>query len=130
MSISICTGKLHRARVTEARLDYEGSITIDPLLMKEAGFEPFQLVHINSLSNAAHWETYIITGTPGKGEICMNGSPARLFYPGDLVVIMAFEQLTREEAAKVEQRVVHMDANNHVVRVEVKPAHKCHGKEC
>jgi aspartate 1-decarboxylase len=120
MSITVCTGKLHRARVTGARLDYEGSITIDPLLMKAAGIEPFQLVHVNSLANAAHWETYVIAGTPGQGEICLNGCPARLFQPGDYVIILSLEQLTRQEAAKIEHRVVYLDADNQVQQVVVK----------
>ena len=65
MSITVCTGKLHRVRVTGARLDYEGSITIDPVLMEAAGIQPYQVVHINSLANAAHWETYVIPGEAG-----------------------------------------------------------------
>jgi aspartate 1-decarboxylase len=122
MSLTICTGKLHRVRVTQAKLDYEGSITIDPVLMEAADIVPFQLVHVNNLSNAAHWETYVIPGKFGSGEICLNGSPARLYYPGDEVIIMAFEQMTRAEAAKVEQRVVHVDANNKPVRTVIKKA--------
>jgi aspartate 1-decarboxylase len=120
MSITICTGKLHRVKVTGAKLDYEGSITIDPLLMKEAGMVPFQLVHINSMSNAAHWETYIIAGEGGAGEICLNGCPARLFQPGDEVVILGLEQMSREEAATIEHRVVYTDANNQLLRTQVK----------
>jgi aspartate 1-decarboxylase len=77
MSITICTGKLHCVEVTAARLDYEGSITIDRKLMEAANIAPFQLVHINSMSNAVHWETYAIPGT--NGEIQLNGCPARLF---------------------------------------------------
>ncbi|MDE2237943.1 MAG: aspartate 1-decarboxylase, partial [Elusimicrobia bacterium] len=98
MSIPICTGKLHRVRVTGARLDYQGSITIDSELMRAAGMLPLQMVHVNSMANAAHWETYVIPGAPGGGEICLNGCPARLFHPGDEVIIMAVEHMTREEA--------------------------------
>jgi aspartate 1-decarboxylase len=122
MSITICTGKLHRVRVTEARLDYEGSITIDPVLMEAAGIVPFQLLHINSMSNAAHWETYAIPGQPGSGTICLNGCPARLFHPGDEVIILSLEQMTRAEAAKAEHRVVYVDAANQPIRSEVKKA--------
>lgn len=120
MSITICTGKLHRVRVTEARLNYEGSITIDPLLMEAAGIVPFQLIHVNNMSNAVHWETYVIVGKPGAGEICLNGCPARLFQPGDEVIILALEQFSREEAASAMHRVVHVDVDNKVSRVEVK----------
>ncbi len=122
MSISVCTGKLHRVWVTEAKLEYEGSITIDSALMAAAGMVPFQLVHINSLANAAHWETYIIPGKAKSGQICLNGCPARLFHPGDQVIIFALEQLTRAEAAKVEQRVVFVDKKNKPTRVLIKKA--------
>lgn len=120
MQITFCTGKLHRVRVTDACLDYQGSITIDRKLMKAAGIVPFQLVHINNNSNAVHWETYVI---PGKtGEICLNGAPARLFQPGDKVVILALAQGTLEEAAQLQQKVVHVDDNNKILRVELKSA--------
>lgn len=122
MSITVCTGKLHRVRVTAARLDYEGSITLDPRLMAAAGIVPFQLLHINSLANAVHWETYAIPGLEGSGEVQLNGCPARLFQPGDLVIILALEQLSREEAALVEQKVVHVDGANRPSRVELKKA--------
>jgi aspartate 1-decarboxylase len=120
MSVTICTGKLHRVKVTAARLDYEGSITIDRNLMKAADILPFQLVHINSLANAVHWETYAIPGAPG--EIQLNGCPARLFQPGDKVIILALEQLTRQEAARVKQKVVHVGARNEIARIERKEA--------
>jgi aspartate 1-decarboxylase len=120
MSITVCTGKLHRVKVTAARLDYEGSITIDPLLMEAAGIVPLQLLHINSMANAVHWETYAIPGTAGSGEICLNGCPARLFQPGDEVIILSLEQLSREEAGRVQQKVVHVDRHNKPTRVEIK----------
>jgi aspartate 1-decarboxylase len=120
MSITICTGKLHCVQVTAARLDYEGSITIDRKLMEAADIAPFQLVHINSMSNAVHWETYAIPGT--NGEIQLNGCPARLFQPGDKVIVLSLEQLTRQEAATVKQRVVHVGKNNKIARIEIKEA--------
>lgn len=107
-------------RVTEARLDYEGSITIDPVLMEAAGIVPFQLVHINNMSNAVHWETYVIPGVRDKGGICLNGCPARLFQPGDQVIILSLEQLSREEATRVEQKVVHVDEKNKPARIQIK----------
>ncbi len=120
MSITICTGKLHCVKVTAARLDYEGSITIDPLLMEAAGIVPFQLLNINSMANAVHWETYAIPGERGQGEICLNGCPARLFQPGDKVIILSLEQMTRQEAVGVEQKVVYVDENNKQTKIEVK----------
>jgi aspartate 1-decarboxylase len=120
MLITVCTGKLHRVRVTDARLDYEGSVTIDRKLMKAAGIVPFQLVHINSLANAVHWETYAIPGE--AGEICLNGCPARLFQPGDKVIILALAQATFQEAAQVKQKVVHVDDDNKILRTVLKSA--------
>jgi aspartate 1-decarboxylase len=120
MSITVCTGKLHRVTVTGARLDYEGSVTLDPVLMAAANIAPFQLVHINSLANAVHWETYAIPGEPNSGDVCLNGCPARLFQPGDKVVILSLEQLERSEAAKIEHRVVHVEAGNRIREVKVK----------
>lgn len=110
MSILVCTGKLHRVHVTDARFDYEGSVTIDPVLMEAANILPFQLVHINNMSNAAHWEPYVIPGKREQGEICLNGCPARLFQPGDEVIVLSLEQLSREAAAHIKQRVVFVDA--------------------
>jgi aspartate 1-decarboxylase len=120
MSITVCTGKLHCVRVTGAKLDYEGSITIDPVLMEAAGIVPFQLLHINSMSNAVHWETYAILGRRGSGDICLNGCPARLFRPGDQVIILSLEQMTREEAGRIEHRVVQVDAKNKPVSIQIK----------
>ena len=118
MSITVCTGKLHCVQVTAARLDYEGSITIDRKLMDAAGIAPFQLVHINNMANAVHWETYAIPG--GQGEIQLNGCPARLFQPGDQVIVLSLEQLTRQEAARVKQRVVHVGKNNTIRSIDIK----------
>lgn len=120
MSITVCTGKLHRVTVTGARLDYEGSVTLDPVLMSAAGIVPFQLVHINSLANAVHWETYAIPGRPESGEVQLNGCPARLFQPGDKVIILSLEQIERADAPAIEQRVVHVDGQNRIERVKIK----------
>ncbi len=122
MSVTVCTGKLHCVNVTAAKLDYEGSITIDPVLMTAAGIVPFQLLHINSMANAVHWETYALAGKRASGEICLNGCPARLFQPGDKVIILSLEQMTREEAAKIEHKVVYVDAHNKPIRTVIKKA--------
>lgn len=120
MFITVCTGKLHCVRVTGAKFNYEGSVTIDPVLMEAAGIVPFQLLHINSMSNAVHWETYAIVGRRGSGDICLNGCPARLFQPGDQVIILSLEQMTREKAAEIEHSVVHVDAKNKPVSITIK----------
>lgn len=122
MSVTICTGKLHRITVTEAKLHYTGSITIDPILMEAAGIVDFQLVHINSMATAVHWETYAIPGKPRSGEICLNGCPARLFQPGDEVIILSLEQMTRKKAARVTQRVVFVDKANKITEIAEKKA--------
>ena len=122
LSITVCTGKLHCVRVTDAILDYEGSITIDPLLMEAAGILPHQLLHINSMANAVHWETYAMAGKRGSGEICLNGCPARLFRPGDQVIILSLEQMTRTQAKRAGIKIVFVDENNKAIRVEKRRA--------
>ena len=115
----MCKGKIHRARVTEARLDYTGSITIDQRLMQAADILPYELVHINSMANAVHWETYAVPGKPG--EICLNGCPARLFQPGDQVIILSLAQLEDSEVANFVQKVVFVDDANAITSIK---AHK------
>jgi aspartate 1-decarboxylase len=90
--------------------------------MKAAGVVPFQLIHINSMANAVHWETYTIPG--GPGEICLNGCPARLFQPDDKVIILALAHVTLREVAKVKQKVVHVDNNNNILHIHIKTATK------
>jgi aspartate 1-decarboxylase len=115
---TMCKGKIHRARVTEARLDYTGSITIDRDLMRAADISPYELVHINSMANAAHWETYAIPGDPGV--ICLNGCPARLFQPGDQVVILSLGHYDDSELAKFSQKVVFVDDTNAILSIQPK----------
>lgn len=120
MILTMCIGKLHRVHVTQARLDYEGSITIDAELMEAAHIAPFQLVHINNMRDATHWETYAIPGARGNGDICLNGCPAHLFSPGDEVIILSLAQMDHAEAHNVKQSVVHVDQHNKILRVDVK----------
>ena len=107
--------KIHRAKVTDANLNYIGSISICPSLMQAAGLQQYEFVHINNLSNAAHWETYVI---PGKsGEITLNGPPSRLFAPGDLVVVLGFVSLA---PGKTHEHVsVFVDENNNITDCKV-----------
>ena len=105
--------KIHRASVTDANLNYVGSITIDQKLIDAVGLEPFEFVHVNNLSNAAHWETYVV---PGKnGEIILNGPPSRLFQPGDLVVILGFGMLSPGETTI--HKTVFVDEKNQIIDV-------------
>lgn len=116
MQRQLLNGKIHRATVTDACIDYEGSITIDPLLMEAADMLPHEKVLIANLSNGARLESYAIPGERGAGEICLNGGAAKYGKKGDLVIIMTFAVLTEDELSKHEPRVVKVNAKNHLVR--------------
>ena len=118
MMRTICKGKIHRAAVTEANLNYVGSVTIDRALMDAADIRPYEMVQINNLSNAATWRTYALPSAPGSGTICLNGPPARLFQPSDLVVILSLADVSDAEYAEVTARVVHVDGKNRITEVE------------
>lgn len=118
MLIEICTGKIHRATVTAAVLDYVGSITIDADLMAAAGIRPFQMVNITNVANGTLWQTYAIAGPTGGGDICLNGPPARHFQRGDLVIVLAKALVDPAELPQVEPVVVFVDGRNRVERVE------------
>lgn len=122
----MCKGKIHRATVTEAELDYVGSITIDQKLMKEADIKPYEMVQVTSLKNATRWKTYAIPAPEGSGRICLNGPPAHLFSPGDIVIILSLAQMTDEEIETLRPRVVFVDENNAITSVE---AHDLHWPE-
>lgn len=113
-----CKAKIHRATVTEANLNYEGSLTLDPLLMEAAGLLPFEQVHVLNLNNGARFETYLIEGEPGSGTVCVNGAAARLVQVGDPIIVLAYALVPEEELQEFETRIVFVDENNRVVRVE------------
>jgi aspartate 1-decarboxylase len=117
MLLKVCLAKLHRATVTGADLDYEGSIMIDELLLNAAGLLSGQMVMINNVSNAVSWRTYIIKGKKGKGEVVLNGPPARLFHKGDKVIILAKAWVDAKEAAKMSPTVVFMNDKNKITKV-------------
>jgi aspartate 1-decarboxylase len=118
MLVNVCIAKLHRATVTDADLNYIGSITIDEALLEAAGLVPGQMVTINNASNAVSWRTYILKGEKEKGEIILNGPPARLFQKGDIVVILGEGWVTTEEAAKMSPTVVFMDSKNKITEIK------------
>jgi aspartate 1-decarboxylase len=107
--------KIHRATVTDGNLAYRGSITISKKLMEAANLRPFEFVHVNNLSNAHHWETYVIPGD--DGQIVLNGPPARLFVPGDLVVILGFSYLNEQEMSTFEHVDVMVDDKNQITEI-------------
>lgn len=114
MLLNYMKGKIHRATVTQANIDYEGSITIDQNLMESAGILSFEQVHVYNIANGSRLITYAIEGPPGSGVICLNGAAARLVSPGDKVIIVAYCQMTPEEARDFQPRVVLMDEGNKV----------------
>jgi len=118
MLVNVCIAKLHRATVTDADLTYVGSVTIDELLLEAAGLVPGQMVTINNASNAVSWRTYILKGKRGKGDIVLNGPPARLFQKGDIVIILGEAWVTPAEAAKMSPTLVFMDSKNKITNVK------------
>src|SRR4030066_990281 len=98
--------KIHRATVTGANLDYEGSISIDKNLMKAANILPYELVHVVNINNGTRFETYTIEEKAGGGGICLNGAAARLGQPGDLIIILSYCSLPYDDAAMVKPTVV------------------------
>ncbi len=106
MQIEILKSKIHRVSVTEARLDYIGSITIDEELMDAAGILPGEHVYIVNNNNGERLETYAIPGERNSGVICLNGAAARKVQPGDVVIIMAYASMTPEEARGFKPRVI------------------------
>jgi aspartate 1-decarboxylase len=104
--------KIHRARVTDVNIDYEGSITIDRKLMEEADILPYEQVHVLDINNGTRLITYAIEGE--KGEICLNGAAARLVARGDTVIILSFCHVEDEEARHFMPNLVHVDAENSI----------------
>ncbi len=117
MLIEMLKGKIHRARVTQAELNYVGSVTIDRTLMDAAGILEYEKVQIADVDNGERLETYVIAGEAGSGVICLNGAAARCVSTGDKVIIMAYAQVTPEEAQSFKPKVVFVDDVNRPVRV-------------
>lgn len=114
---TVCKGKIHRASVTQADLNYMGSITIDKTLMDAAKILPYEMVQITNLSNGVIWHTYAITGHPTSGTICLNGPPARHFQIGDEIIILSLALATDEEWATMESQVVFVNEKNAITSV-------------
>ena len=108
--------KIHRAHVTDANIDYEGSITIDKRLMAEADILPYEQVQVLNNNNGARFSTYAIEGREGSGEICMNGAAARLAVKGDLVIILTYTNLSEEETINYTPKIVHVNERNEAVK--------------
>ncbi len=116
MTITMLESKIHRATVTEANIDYVGSITIDSKLLDEANILEYQKVQIVDVNNGSRFETYTIKGEPGSGIICLNGAAALCSNVGDKVIIMAYADMTAEEAKTHNPTVLFVDDNNQIIR--------------
>lgn len=117
MQITMLQGKIHRATVTQAELDYVGSITVDEDLLDAAGIREYQMVQIVDVNNGNRFETYTIAGERGSGVMCLNGAAARCVSVNDKIILMAYAQMTPEEAEINKPKVVFVDEENKISRV-------------
>lgn len=117
MMLTMLKGKIHRATIRQAELNYVGSITVDPVLLEAAGIREYEMVQVVDCNNSSRLETYTIAGEPGSGMICLNGAAARLVQPGDTCIIMCYCQVTPEEAKTHRPNVVFVDENNQISEV-------------
>jgi aspartate 1-decarboxylase len=114
--------KIHRATVTDSDLHYVGSITIDPELLEAADIRPYEQVAVVDVDNGARFETYTIPGTPGAGEVQVNGAAARLVHHGDTVIVISYAHYDEAELDRYEPRVVHVDRDNRIVALDAEVA--------
>lgn len=123
MYINMMKSKMHRVKVTEANLDYIGSITIDEDLMEAADILENEKVQIVNINNGNRFDTYVIKGEKGSGIVCINGAAARLAQPGDFVIIISYGIFDRNEAKNFKPRVVFVDSNNRISDIKVFEKH-------
>ncbi len=117
MTITMLKGKIHRATVTQAELDYVGSITVDVELLEKAGIFEYEKVQIVDVNNGARFETYTIAGERGSGVMCLNGAAARMVQTGDKIILMAYAQVTPEEAKEMRPAVLFVDEKNQITKI-------------
>lgn len=125
MKISVLKSKIHRAVITQAELNYIGSITIDEDLMDSAGLYEYEHVYIVNVNSGSRIETYVIAGERGSGVMCLNGAAARSGQKGDYIIIMSYADMTLEELQNNPPKVVFVDDNNKVIRTS---RYEKHGK--
>ena len=116
MQVTMLKGKIHRAVVQQAELNYIGSITVDPVLMEAAGIYEYEKVQIVDIENGSRFETYTIAGEPNSGMICLNGAAARCVQKGDHIIIMAYCQLENSEVKEHKPKVVFVNEKNEIVK--------------
>ena len=117
MTITMLKAKIHRATVTQADLDYVGSITVDMDLLEQAGILEYEKVQIVDVNNGSRFETYTIAGERGSGVMCLNGAAARMVQTGDKIILMAYAQVMLEEASELRPTVLFVDEKNKVTKV-------------
>lgn len=117
MEIEMLKGKIHRATVTQAELNYVGSITVDEALLGAAGIREYQKVQVVNINNGNRIETYTIAGEKDSGVICLNGAAARLFAPGDKVIIMAYASYSEKDLENYSPKVVFVDDENKIKKI-------------
>ncbi|MDP4182958.1 MAG: aspartate 1-decarboxylase [Bacillota bacterium] len=123
MFLTLMKSKIHRARVTEANLNYVGSITIDEELMEKADILKNEKVQIVDNNNGNRFETYVIPGKRGSGMICLNGAAARLVHPGDVIIIITYGLFDRKEAAEFAPKIIFVDENNKIIEIKDEEEH-------
>ena len=116
MTVTMLKSKIHRATVTQAELDYVGSITVDVDLLEQAGIFEYEKVQIVDVNNGARFETYTIAGERGSGVMCLNGAAARMVQTGDKIILMAYAQVTPEEAKEMRPAVLFVDEKNQITK--------------
>jgi aspartate 1-decarboxylase len=127
MLLNMLKGKIHRATVVQAELNYIGSITVDETLMEAAGIREYEQVQIVDIDNGNRFETYVISGEADSGMICLNGTAARMVSVGDKIIIMCYAGMTDTEADEHPPKVVFVDEANHIQRVT---RYEKHGRLC
>lgn len=123
MYLTMLKGKLHRATVTQADVNYVGSVTIDRDLLRESGILPGEKVHIVDVNNGNRLETYTIEGEAGSGVICINGAAARLVQVGDKVIIIAYAMMEEQEAKTFRPKILILDDHNHIEKIKQEELH-------
>ena len=124
MLVNMLKGKIHRATVTQAELNYVGSITVDEELLEASGIHEYELVQVVNINNGSRFETYTIAGEKGSGVICLNGAAERQAQKGDKIIIMAYAMMTEEEIKKYPPNIVFVDDENKIVK---KTTYEKHG---
>ena len=115
MQIKLLKSKIHRAKVTDANLEYEGSIAIDSTFMEKVGLKNYEKVHVLNLTNGSRLETYVIPDDPGSKSVCINGAAAHLVHPEDRVIILSYCSLSIADSDKHTPRIVRLNQNNDIV---------------